>query len=142
MPEQRYRSEKEEKEEKEEKGREEKEEKGKEEKWRRDPLSGVVFGLIVIAVGVLFLLASQETIDWDDWWAYLLLTIGAIFIFEVVLRSIMPAYRKPISGRLIAGIILLAIGAANIYSVASWWPLIIIGGGVFILFNALFRSRK
>jgi Ca2+/Na+ antiporter len=142
MPEQRYRHEKEEKQEKDEKGRDEKDEKGMEEKWQRDPLSRVIFGLIVIAVGILFLLASQEKIAWEDWWAYLLLVLGGIFIFEVLLRSIMPAYRRPIYGRLIVGLVLVAIGASNIYGLASWWPLIIIGAGVFILFSALFRPRK
>ena len=138
MPEERYRNEKEEKQ---EKGRDEKDEKGKDEKWRRDPLSGAIFGLIIIAVGVLLLLASQDIIDWIDWWAYLLLVLGGIFLFEVLLRSMMPAYRRPVFGRLIAGLVLIAIGASNIFGMVSWWPLIIIGVGVLILFNALFRKR-
>jgi cation transport ATPase len=142
MPEQRYRHEKEEKQEKDEKGRDEKEQGGMEEKWRRDPLSRVISGLIVITIGVLFLLASQEKIAWEDWWAYLLLALGGIFIFEVLLRSIMPAYRRPVYGKLIAGLVLIAIGASNIYGFVSWWPLIIIGVGVFILFSALLRPRK
>lgn len=142
MPEQRYRHEKQEKQEKDEKGREEKEEKGTEEKWRRDPLARVIFGLIVIAVGVLFLLASQDKIAWEDWWAYFLLVLGGIFLFEVLLRSVMPAYRRPVFGRLIAGMVLIAIGASNIYGLVSWWPLIIIGVGFIILFSAFFRPRK
>jgi cation transport ATPase len=139
MPEQGYRSEKEEKQ---EKAWDEKDEKGRDEKWRRDPLGRVIFGLIVIAVGVLFLLASQDKIAWDDWWAYFLLALGCIFILEVLIRSVMPAYRRPIFGKLIAGIVLIAIGASNIYGVVSWWPLIIIGAGIAILLSALFRFRK
>ncbi len=139
MPEQRYRNEKEEKQEKDEKARDE---KSQEEKWRHDPLGRVIFGLIVIAVGILFLLASQEIIPWEDWWAYLLLSLGCIFLFEVLLRSIMPAHRRPVSGKLIAGLVLIAIGASNIYGLGTWWPLIIIGVGVFILFGALLRVRK
>lgn len=134
MPEQRYRNEKEEK--------QEKDEKTQEEKWRHDPLGRVIFGLIVIAVGALFLLASQEIILWEDWWAYFLLALGCIFLFEVLLRSVMPAHRRPVSGKLIAGLVLIAIGASNIYGLGTWWPLIIIGVGVFILFGALFRVRK
>lgn len=128
MPEE-YRNEKEEKQE-------------KDEKHRRDPLGGAIFGLIVIAVGVLFLLASQDKIDWGDWWAYLLTAIGCIFIIEVILRSIMPAFRRPVFGKLLAGLILIAIGASNIYGWGSWWPLIVIGAGILILFNALFRQKK
>jgi fatty acid desaturase len=142
MPEQKYRNEKEEKQEKEEKARDEKDEKSQEEKWQRDPLGRVIFGLIVIAVGVLLLLASQDKIAWEIWWAYFLLVLGGIFIFEVLIRSIIPAYRKPVSGKLIAGVVLIAIGAFNIYGLVSWWPLIIIGVGVIILFSGLFRVRK
>jgi cation transport ATPase len=142
MPEQRYRNEKEEKQEKDEKSKDEKDEKSQDEKWRRDPLGRVIFGLIVIAVGVLFLFASQDKISWDDWWAYFLLALGGIFILEVLIRSIMPAYRRPVFGKLIAGVVLIAIGASNIYGLGEWWPLIIIGVGVFILFSALFRVRK
>jgi Ca2+/Na+ antiporter len=142
MPEQRYRNEKEEKQEKDEKARDEKDEKSQEEKWRRDPLGRVIFGLIVIAVGILCLFASQGKIAWEDWWAYFLLALGGIFLFEVLIRSIMPAYRRPVFGKLIAGLVLIAIGAFNIYGLFSWWPLIVIGVGVFILFSALFRVRK
>jgi len=142
MLEQRNRNEKEEKQEKDEKARDEKDEKSQEEKWRRDPLGRVIFGLIVIAVGVLFLFASQEKIAWEDWWAYFLVVLGGIFIFEVLIRSIMSAYRRPVFGKLIAGIVLIAVGAFNIYGLVSWWPVIIIGVGVLILFSALFRVRK
>jgi Ca2+/Na+ antiporter len=142
MPEQKYRNEKEEKQEKDEKARDEKDEKSQEEKWRRDPLGRVIFGLIVIAVGVMLFLATQDKISWDDWWAYFLLALGGIFIFEVLIRSIMPAYRRPVFGKLIAGVVLIAVGAFNIYGLVSWWPVIIIGVGVFILFSALFRIRK
>jgi Ca2+/Na+ antiporter len=142
MPEQKYRSEKEEKQEKDEKTRHEKNEKSQDEKWRHDPLGRVISGLIVIAVGAMFLLATQDKIAWEDWWAYFLLALGGIFIFEVLIRSIMPAYRRPVFGKLIAGLVLIAIGASNIYGLVSWWPLIIIGVGVIILFGGLFRVRK
>jgi Ca2+/Na+ antiporter len=142
MPEQRYRNEKEEKKEKDEKTRDEKDEKTQEEKWRHDPFGRVIFGLIVIAVGVLFLFASQDKIAWEDWWAYFLMVLGGIFLFEVLVRSIMPAHRRPVFGKLIAGLVLIAIGTSNIYGLGTWWPLIIIGAGVFILFSAFFRMRK
>jgi Ca2+/Na+ antiporter len=142
MPEQKYRSEKEEKQEKDEKTRHEKNEKSQDEKWRHDPLGRVISGLIVIAVGAMFLLATQDKIAWEDWWAYFLLALGGVFIFEVLVRSVIPAYRRPVFGKLIAGLVLIAIGASNIYGLVSWWPLIIIGVGVIILFGGLFRVRK
>lgn len=142
MHEQRNRSEKEEKQEKDEKSRDEKDEKSQDEKWRHDPFGRVIAGLIVIAVGVMFLLATQGKIAWENWWAYFLLALGGIFIFEVLIRSLTPAYRRPVFGKLIAGLVLIAIGASNIYGFVNWWPLIIIGVGVIILFGGLFRIRK
>lgn len=142
MPERQYRNEKKEKQEKDEKARDEKDEKSQDEKWQRDPFGRVIFGLIVIAVGVMFLLATRDKIAWEDWWAYFLLTLGGIFIFEVLVRTVMSAYRRPVFGKLIAGLVLIAIGASNIYGLVSWWPLIIIGVGVFILFSGFFRIRK
>jgi Ca2+/Na+ antiporter len=134
MPEQKYRNEKEEK--------QEKDEKSQDEKWRNDPFGRVIAGLIVIAVGVMFLLATQDKIAWENWWAYFLMALGGIFIFEVLIRSVMPAYRRPVFGKLIAGLVLIAIGASNIYGLVSWWPMIIICVGVIILFSGLFRARK
>ena len=142
MREQQYRSEKDEKQEKEEKSRDEKDEKSQDEKWRRDPLGRVIFGLIVIAVGITLFLATQGKVAWEDWWAYFLIALGCIFFLEVIIRSIMPAYRRPVFGKLIAGVVLIAVGASNVYGLVSWWPLIIIGVGVVILFNALFRFGK
>jgi len=142
MPEPQSRNEKEEKQEKDEKARDEKDEKSQEEKWRHDPLGRVIFGLIVIAVGVSFFLASQDKIAWEDWWAYFVLALGGIFLLEALLRSIMPAHRRPVFGKVIAGLVLIAVGASNIYGFGTWWPLIIIGAGVMILFSALFRIRK
>ncbi len=142
MPEERYRYEKDEKEEKEEKGRHEKGGGGMEEKWRRDPLSGIFFGLLVIGFGVILLLAARDYIDWSDWWAYMFIVVGCVFLIEALLRSVMPAYRRPIFGRLLAGLILVAIGASNIYGIGTWWPLIIIAAGVVIILSVFFRHRR
>lgn len=139
MPEQQYRNEKEEKQ---EKSRDEKDEKSQGEKWQRDPLGRVIFGLIVIAVGVTLFLATQGKVPWEDWWAYFLIALGGIFFLEVLIRSIMPAHRRPLFGKLIAGVVLIAVGASNVYGLVSWWPLIIIGVGVVILFNAFFRFGR
>jgi peptidoglycan/LPS O-acetylase OafA/YrhL len=113
-----------------------------EEKWRRDPLSGIFFGLAVIAVGIILLLASQGNIDWSDFWAYIFVVIGCIFIIEALLRSVMPVYRKPVFGKLLAGAILIAIGASNIYDIGTWWPLMIIAVGVVIILSVFFRHMR
>jgi len=101
----------EEKREKEEKG----EEESIEEKFRRDPFAAILLGLIAILAGIFFFLATQGYIEWEDWWAYFLFGLGLVLVIEALARQAVPAYRRPIFGRLIAGLVLICIGASNIY---------------------------
>jgi hypothetical protein len=110
---------------------------GMEEKWRRDPISGVVFGLIVLALGVLLTLAARNVISWDDWWKYFLIGIGVAFLIEVAVRRLNPAYRRPMFGRFVAGLVLICIGAASVGGFGTWWPLIIVAIAVAILVRLL-----
>jgi len=111
------------------------------EKWQRDPFSAIFFGLIVLTAGILFLLATQDYIYWGDWWAYFLLCLGAILIIETFVRWAAPAYRRPGAGRIIIGLVLIAIGAASITTKVIW-PWIIIIVGVAIIFFGLIRARR
>jgi hypothetical protein len=84
-------------------------------------------GLILILLGILFLLAEMERISWADWWAYFLAGLGGIF-------------RSGISGRLIAGLILVIIGGSYLIGFTEWWPLILIAVGVVILASAFLKK--
>jgi type IV secretory pathway VirB2 component (pilin) len=53
----------------------------------------------------------------------------------------MPEYRRPVGGKLVAAVILLSIGASNIYGLEDWWPLLIIVAGIVIIFYGL-QARK
>jgi hypothetical protein len=122
--------------------KEEKEEKENEEKFRRSPFATLFLGLIVILAGVFLFLATQGYIEWGDWWAYFLLSVGFVLIIDVFARQIVPEYRRPIFGRLIGGLVLICIGAGNIYGLRGWWPLIIIAMGILILVHGWQRSRR
>lgn len=134
----------------EEEGKEEREEGrgGTEEKWTRDPLGSAIGALILIWLGVTLFLANLGTLAWIQWenfWAWFILGIGAIFILEVLIRLTVPEYRRPIGGRLIAGVILLAIGASFTFlpfDIGKLWPLIPIAIGLAILFGGLFKPRR
>ena len=105
-----------------------------------DRYSGVTGGLILILLGILFLLATQHYIHWYDWWAYFLLGLGAIFILDFIVRSF-TAHGRPVqNGKLVAGAILMAIGAAHIFGMVSWWPLILIVVGLVLLLGSLKKS--
>jgi hypothetical protein len=116
------------------------EEKGSPKK--HDPLSGMTGGLILIVLGVLFFLAQQDYISWDKWWAYFLIGLGGIFILESFIRILRPGYGRDFAGKLIAGAILIAIGASGIFGVVSWWPLILIAVGIVIIISAFQKARQ
>jgi hypothetical protein len=97
-------------------------------------------GLILILLGVLFLLAQQDYISWNIWWAYFLVGLGAIFILESLIRITRSEPSGRYTGKLIGGAVLLVIGAANAFGMVSWWPLILILIGVFLLFSSLKRQ--
>lgn len=111
-----------------------------ERRGKHDPHSGIFGGLILILLGVLFLLATMDVISWGNWWAYLLLGLGAIFIIEFIVRSVTPAYRHSQKGRLIVGTVLIIIGGAHILGMVSWWPLILIAVGIIIIFTSLKKA--
>ena len=126
--------------------REEKErEEGVSEKWARDPISGVFTGLILIVLGLCLFGALEERIPWigwDNFWAYFLAGLGIAFIIEALLRYAIPAYRRPVFGRVIAGVILILIGAGNIIGFEIWWPFILIGIGLALVLYGIVRAIK
>ena len=127
-----------EKEEKEEKH----DEKDREEKWRRDPLSGMVWAAILIWAGLVLLadnlrlLASFQQLQS---WALILIGAGVILLIEVVIRLTMPAYRRPVVGTLILGLLLIGAGLGEVLSWDVVGPLVLIGVGVFILTRVFLR---
>ena len=112
------------------------------ERHKHDPLSGVTGGLILILLGVLFLLATLDYLAWSDWWAYFLFGLGCILILDAVLRILILNQRQGLSGKFIGGTILIIIGAANIFGLVTWWPLILIAVGVVVIVSSLAKSRK
>jgi hypothetical protein len=134
------RHERDEKEEKERHGHEEKQEK----EQPRDPLSSVLWALFLIIAGVILLAESQGWITWDQFgglWNLFFFGIGVLLLLEAVLRLMLPAYRRPILGQVIAGIVLLAIGLGGMTGFQLTGPVILIGIGLAILLGGLFRGR-
>jgi hypothetical protein len=103
-----------------------------------------LWAFFLIAVGVILLAQSQGWISWDQFggiWNLFFIAAGLVMLLEVVLRLLLPAYRRPVMGTLIGGIILLAIGLGGF----TGWRLMpgaaLIAVGVAILLGGLFRGR-
>ena len=140
MPEER-RNEKEE-----EKRGEKEEEKGRglDEKWQRDRLRALSIAVILIWGGLVALAGSLELFNYG-WarhgWAIFLLGTGVILIVKVIIRTLVPEYRRHIGGGLIVGIILLGVGIGDLVGWNYVWPIILIAIGLFIVLRGAFRRK-
>ncbi len=126
-----------EKEEKDEKGKEE----GWEEKWRRDPLNAALWAIVLIWAG-LVLIAINLNILRTGWeaWPVIFLGAGVIVLLGVVVRLLVPAYRRPVTGSIIFGFILLGIGLGELTRWDVVGALVLIAIGVSIILSRLVRS--
>jgi low affinity Fe/Cu permease len=143
MSERRY-NEKDEKEEEKRAEKEEKEEKNWDEKWRRDPLSALVWAAILIWAGLVLLANNLNLLvrfEGLDVWGLIFIGAGLIVLLEVVVRLLVPDYRRPVTGTLIFGIILLAIGLGNLVDWGLIWPLVLIIIGVSIVVRGFLWRR-
>ncbi len=132
-----------EKEEKQEK-QEEKEEKSWDEKWRRDPLSAAIWAGILVWAGLVFLadnLGLLARIERLDAWGLIFIGAGLLVLLEVVVRSLMPDYRRPVTGTLIFGIILLGIGLGDLIGWGVIWAVVLIIVGLSILVRGFLGRR-
>jgi hypothetical protein len=118
-------------------------EKWREERrqWRHDvrearhhwPFHGVFCGLTLVLFGVLFLLNQTGALVGDMWWQVLLIGLGALSILNGLARYFFPGYRWGIFGKILAGIVLILIGALFMAGMSEWWPVIIILAGVLVI---------
>ena len=148
-------------EEKNEKEMEKREEKSPGEKWRRDPLGAVIWALILIWAGVVLLLNSLGTLDaiydaiykeqptWTigipgefEVWALIFLGAGVILLFEVLLRLLLPAYRRPVTGTIILAFVFIGIGLSNILDAGLVLAMALIAIGLSIFVGFFTRKRE
>jgi hypothetical protein len=125
---------------------EEKQEEKQDEKWRRDPLSAIVWAGILIWAG-LALLGDNMGL-WDnlailgsgvEGWSIGFLGAGVIVLLEVVIRLLMPTYRRGVGGTLVFAAILLGVGLGEIMGWDLIGPLVLIAIGVSVLLRGFFR---
>jgi hypothetical protein len=136
-------NEKEEKQEKQEE-KDEKEEKNWDEKWRRDPLSAAVWAGILVWAGLVFLadnLGLLARIERLDAWGLIFIGAGLLVLLEVVVRLLVPTYRRPVTGTLIFGIFLLGVGLGNLVGWGVIWPVVLIIVGLSILVRGFLWRR-
>jgi hypothetical protein len=128
---------------KQEKEDEKKSEKQMDEKFRRDPVRGIMFALILIWGGIV---AFLETADihkpgWWEAWSVFFAGTGIILLVKAIYR-LRPEHRRPIGGTLVIGIILLCIGLGDLIGWNYSWPVILIAIGLVIIGSVFLRRRR
>lgn len=114
------------------------------EKWHRDPLSGIVWAGILIWAGVALLLSNMGLLNLRmgehhaEPWSIVLIGAAVILLLEIVVRLIVPAYRRPVGGTLVFAAILCGIGLADIVGWGLIGPLVLIALGLSILLRGFF----
>ena len=143
-----------------EKEMEKQEEKGA-EKWARDPVSTVVWAAIFIWAGLVLLASTlgylqqlgdllsplnltgiaklDQTISA---WPLIFLGAGVILLLEALVRLLVPAYRRSVTGTIILGFVFIGIGLSSLGLIN--WSIIIafifIGLGLSFLVRGFSRS--
>jgi hypothetical protein len=116
------------------------------EKSSNDALSALVWAALFIWAGLVLLADNLGMLNnvyvWGtemSAWSIIFTGAGVILLIEVLIRLLIPAYRRHVTGTLIFAGILLAIGLGGSFGWSIIWPLIFIFIGVTMLIGALTR---
>jgi drug/metabolite transporter (DMT)-like permease len=126
----------------------EKQREKSQEKYRTDPLSSLVWAVILIWAGVAFLLTNLNLLEGIpvleefQGWDLVFSGVGVILLGEIVVRLTVPAYSGPVIGRMILALVLLSIGLGDRFGWDYIWPIAIIVIGVIMLFGGVFKRTE
>ncbi len=140
----------------EEKQREKQDEKSWDEKWRRDPLGAITWALVLIWAGLVFLADNLGMLSQLRLrpavipgiafvglgaWPLILLGAGVLVLLEALARVLLPAYRRPVTGTVIWGVVLLGLGLSDFIGWNVIWPVILILAGAILLLRGVIGRR-
>ena len=126
-------------------------EKSWDEKGRNDPLGTITWAVILVWAGLVLLAANLGWLGQIGRsipglplaqvgaWSVIFAGAGVILLIEVVIRLLLPAYRRPVGGSIFLGLIFIGIGLGDIWGWNVVWPLILIGLGLTILLRGMWR---
>ena len=146
MSEGRHREEKDEEKRREKDEKEDEKRKGWDEKWRRDRVNALLWALILVW-GALVILAettgyAEDHFSWWEGWAVFFVGAGAILLLTAFYRLLVPEYRRAITGNVIIGLVLLAIGLGSLISWNYIWVIVLIAIALMILLRAFVPRTK
>ena len=115
--------------------------------WHRDPISSWCWAALFIWAG-LGLLADTtgwgyDTFAWWSTWAVIMAGAGVILVLCALARLVAPRHRRPFTGNLIVGFVLLGVGlgALTNWGAGTILAFVLIAIGLIIILGGLFRRR-
>ena len=113
--------------------------KGWDEKWRRDRVNALFWAFVLIWGAVVIILdttGSVANVSWWQGWAVFFVGAGAILLLMAFYRLLVPVHRRAITGNVIIGLVLLAIGLGDLISWSYIWVIVLIAIALMILIRA------
>lgn len=133
------------------------EEKKKGRREEGDTLGGIIWALILIWAGVVFLvdnlglmrnfvlrtqeLSGIEMLDrFIGVWPLIMLGAGVLLLVDVVIRLTVPAFKKPVGGLVFLAVLLIGIALGDLINWNLLWPMLLILLGLSIIFRGSRRK--
>lgn len=132
--------------EKHEKAQEKQDEKGRgpEEKYERNPLRYLMVALALFWLGVYLLLRNRHVFaDTDQSWAYLVWGLAGLAALELIIRLLVPQWRRAIGGTFIGAAIWTGVGV-GLWTGDDWQiigPVVLIAIGIGMIISRLLPRR-
>jgi hypothetical protein len=112
------------------------------EKYRNDPLAGIVLACALIWAGIAWILSNAGVFGpGAEPWPLALTGAGAIVILGVIVRLLVPQYRRPVGGSLVLGFVLVGVGLGQLLGWSIIGPLVLIAVALSIIVGVLTRKR-
>ena len=123
-------------------------------KHSSDRLSSLIWALILIWAGLVFLAANMGwlnavsnyitlpagvTFVGMSTWSVIFLGAGVLVFLEAMIRSFSKSYRSSTGGNFVLAAVFLGVGLGAIFGWNAVWPFVLIAMGVSALLGALIR---
>jgi chromate transport protein ChrA len=103
--------------------------------------SGLIPGIVLIILSILFFLDNNLNIL-ADWWQYFLVLLLVVFLIEYWVVYMGPAKGKNRLKMGIIGFLLIAVGILFLFILNKWLPLVLLLAGIILIAWFIFQKRN
>jgi hypothetical protein len=112
------------------------------EKYRNDPLGGIVLAAALIWAGIAWILSNAGAFGPGvEPFPIAIAGAGGIVIIGVIIRLLVPEYRRPVGGSLVLGFVLIGVGLGQLLGWEIIGPLVLIAIALSIIIGVVSRKK-